>query len=121
MVKRSIEQDLRNKDFDARNGNYERNAVVKDQRTKQRVQRILGDLWQWESNGQCSKGDDCSFRHDVKKHAKMTAESVSKIFDAAECEKCVENQMSQRQQPKCENGPTALQGQPQRNLHHSIM
>ena len=28
MVKRSIEQDLRNKNFGARNGNYERNAVV---------------------------------------------------------------------------------------------
>ena len=39
MVKRSIEQDLRNKNFGARNGNYERNAVVKNQGTKQRVQR----------------------------------------------------------------------------------
>ena len=31
MVKRSIEQDLRNKNFGVRNGNYERNAVVKNQ------------------------------------------------------------------------------------------
>ena len=31
MVNRSIEQDLRTKNFGARNGNYERNAVVKDQ------------------------------------------------------------------------------------------
>ena len=45
MVKRSIEQDLRNKTFEARNGNYERNAVVKNQGTKQRRQRILGDCW----------------------------------------------------------------------------
>ena len=35
MVKRSIEQDIRNKNFGARNGNYERNAVVKNQGTKQ--------------------------------------------------------------------------------------
>ena len=42
MVKRSIEQEIRNKNFGARNGNYERNAVVKNQGTKQRVQRILG-------------------------------------------------------------------------------
>ena len=69
MVKRSIEQDIRKK-FGARNGNYERNAVVKNQGTKQRVQRILGDCWQWESNGQYSKGDNCSFRHDINKHAK---------------------------------------------------
>ena len=42
MVKRCIEQNLRIKNFDARNGNYERNAVVKNQETKQRGQRILG-------------------------------------------------------------------------------
>ena len=30
MVKRSIEQEIRNKNFGARNGNYERNAVVKN-------------------------------------------------------------------------------------------
>ena len=34
MVKRSIEQEIRNKNFGARNGNYERNAVVKNQGTK---------------------------------------------------------------------------------------
>ena len=59
MVKRSIEQNLRIKNFEARNGNYERNAVVKNQGTKQRGQRILGDCWQWEANGQCSKRDKC--------------------------------------------------------------
>ena len=47
LVKRSIEQEIRNKNFGIRNGNYERNAVVKNQGTKQRVQRILGDCWQW--------------------------------------------------------------------------
>ena len=50
MVKRSIEQDLRNRNFGARNGNNERNAVVKNQGTKQRVQRILGDCWQRKAN-----------------------------------------------------------------------
>ena len=44
MVKRSIEQEIRNKNFGARNGNYERNAVVKNPGTKQRVQRILEDF-----------------------------------------------------------------------------
>ena len=58
MVKRSIEQDLRHKNLGARNGNYERNAVVKNQGTKQRGQRVLGDCWQWESNGQCSRKDN---------------------------------------------------------------
>ena len=35
MVKKSIEQDLRNRNFGARNGNYEIDAVVKKQGTKQ--------------------------------------------------------------------------------------
>ena len=72
MVTRSIEQEIRNKNFGARNVNNERNAVVKNPGTKQRVQRILGDCWQWEFNGQCSRGDNCSFRHDVNKRGKMT-------------------------------------------------
>ena len=71
MVKRSIEQDIRIKNFGARNGNFEKNAVVKNQGTKQRVQRILGDCWQWETNGQCVRGDNCSFRHDTNKRGKV--------------------------------------------------
>ena len=61
----------------ARNGNYERNAVVKNQGSKQRGQRSLGDCWQWEANRQCSKGDNCSFRHDVNKRAKQTQPNPS--------------------------------------------
>ena len=85
MAKRSIEQNLRIKNFEARNGNYERNAVVKNQGTKQRGQRILGDCWQWKANGQCSKGDNFSFRHDMNKRAKIdTVKYVSEFFHAAE-------------------------------------
>ena len=96
-VKRSIEQDLRNRNFGARNGNYERNAVVKNQGTKQRGQRILGDCWQWEANGQCSKGDNCSFRHDINKRAKMTQPNPSpNSFMQQSVRKSVENPKSQR-------------------------
>ena len=83
MVKRSIEQIFRNKNFGARNGNYEKNAVVKNQGTKQRVQRILGDCWQWESNGQCVKGDTCSFRHDVNKRGKITQSKRLRILSCS--------------------------------------
>ena len=76
MVRRSIELNLRIKNFEARNGNYERNAVVKNQEIKQREQRSLGDCWQW-NNGQCSKGDNCSFRHDKNKRAKSTQPNPS--------------------------------------------
>ena len=77
MVKRSIEQEIRNKNFWARSGNFEKNAVVKNQGTKQRVQRILGDCWQWETNGQCVKGNNCSFRHDVNKRGKSSPSNPS--------------------------------------------
>ena len=78
MVKRSIEQNLRMKNFEARNGNFETSAVVKNQRAKQREQRSLGECWQWKANGQwCSKGNNCSFRHDEGKRAKSTQPNPS--------------------------------------------
>ena len=51
--------------------------MVKNQGTKQRVQRILGDCWQWETNGQCIKGDNCSFRHDIDNRGKVTPSNPS--------------------------------------------
>ena len=54
-----------------------RNAVVKNQGTKQRVQRILGDCWQWESNRQHFGGDNCCFRHDINKRGTMTQSNTS--------------------------------------------
>ena len=77
MVKRSIEQAIRNKNFGARSGNFEKNALVKNQGIKQRAQRILGDCWQWEVNGQCVKGDNCSLRHDIDKRGKSSPSNPS--------------------------------------------
>ena len=51
--------------------------MVKKQGTKQREQRILGDCWQWETNGQCSKGASCSFRDVTNKRAKSTQPNPS--------------------------------------------
>ena len=65
------------KNFQARNGHYERNAVVKNQVAKKRGQKTPGDCWQWKANGQFSKGDNCSFRHDVNKCAKLTQPNPS--------------------------------------------
>ena len=77
MVKRSIEQEIRNKNFGSRIENFEKNGVVKNQGTKQRVQRILGGCWQWETNGQCVKGNNCSFRHDMNKRGKSSPSNPS--------------------------------------------
>ena len=85
MVKRSIEQEIRNKNFGARSGNFKKNAMVKNQGTKQRVQRILGDCGQSEANGQCVKGNNCSFRHDLNKRGKSSPSNPSQeFFHAAE-------------------------------------
>ena len=77
MVARSMEQNLRMKNFEARNGKFETSAVVQIQGTKHRERRSLGDCWQWKANGQCSKGDNCSFRRDMNKRAKSTQPNPS--------------------------------------------
>ena len=51
--------------------------MVKNQGTKQREQRILGDCWQWEFNGQFSKGNNCSFRHGANKCGKSSPSNPS--------------------------------------------
>ena len=74
MVKRSIEQDLRTRNFEARNGRIESNMLVKNQREQRHVLEGQGDCWQWKVIGQCSKGDTCSFGHDANERAKPTTQ-----------------------------------------------
>ena len=70
MVKRSIDQKLRLRNFDARNGEGRNrlhwlrvvNVVLKEK-------RIL--------KGHCSRGDNCSFQHDENKRAKPTPKSAA--------------------------------------------
>ena len=112
MVKRSIEQDIRKKNFGSRNGNYGRNAVVKSPGTKQRAQRILGDCWQWETNGQCVKGDNCSFRHDINERAKNdTGEFCLQILSCSRMsEKHREPEVPEEEVPvvECLDGPARI-------------
>ena len=112
MVKRGIEQNLRIKNFVASNGNFVSSAVVKNQETKQREKRSLGDCWQWKANGQCSKEDNYSFRHDMNKRAKSKQPNPS---PRSSTRQCVKNAS------KWENGSIAVQGLPNKNLHHSIL
>ena len=122
MVKRSIEQSLRMKNFEARNGNYETSAVVKNQGTKQREQRSLGDCWQWKFNGQCSNGDNCSFRHDVNKRATTTQSNPSPRSSTRQNERNALRTKSPRgKKSEWKNVSIALQGLPQRNLHQFIL
>ena len=45
--------------------------LVKNQRVQRRVHKGQGECWQWNANGQSSKGDKCSFPHDEDKRAKF--------------------------------------------------
>ena len=75
MVKRSIEQNIRNRNLGPEM-EIMKETPWSNPGTKQRGQRILGDCWQWESNGQCSRGDNCSFRHDINKRAKSYTSQI---------------------------------------------
>ena len=57
--------------------------MVKNQRAKQRERRSLGDCWQWETNGQCSRGDNCSVRHDINKRGKVTQSNPYRILSCS--------------------------------------
>ena len=54
--------------------------------------RIVGYCWQWKAKGQCSQGDNCSFRHGVNKRAKPTQPTPSPRSPTQQSEKCIENQ-----------------------------
>ena len=59
MVKRSIDQKLRSRNFDARNERIETGAVVKNRRDQRGVERGPGECHERRAKGQCSKGDSC--------------------------------------------------------------
>ena len=85
--------------------------MVKNQGTKQREQRSLGDCWQWETNGQCSRGDDCSFRYDINKSGKMSQPNPSPNSFMLQNEKCVENPKSHWEKVpvvECLDGPAKI-------------
>ena len=69
MVKRSIDQKLRLRNFHARHGKIGTGAVEQSRKGLIGVERGKGFCCQWKEKGQCSKGDQCSFRHARDDHA----------------------------------------------------
>ena len=77
MVKRSIEQNLRTNNFEARNGNYEEtpwSRIMGQNSVYKEFQEIVGN---GKPTGSVLEGDNCSFRHDVNKRAKLTQSNPS--------------------------------------------
>ena len=77
MVKRSTDQKLRLRNFDARHGRIEPGAVVENRKGLIGVKGGKGFCYQWKEKGQCSKGNQCSFRHESNDHAKPTPKAAS--------------------------------------------
>ena len=71
MVKRSIEQDIRSKNFGIRNANFEKNAVVKNQGTKFACTKNSWRLLAM-GNQRAVFWRRQFFRHDMTKRGKMT-------------------------------------------------
>ena len=69
MVKRSIDQRLRLRNFDSRHGRIETGAVVKNRKRMSGVEGGKGTCYRWKEKGQCSEGDQCSFRHESNDRA----------------------------------------------------
>ena len=70
MVKRSKNQKLRLRNFDAGHGRIESEAMAKNRKGLIGVEGGKGICYQWTEKGQCSQGDHCSFRHESNDRAK---------------------------------------------------
>ena len=69
MLKRSIDQKFRLRNFDARHGKIESAAVAESRKGLTGVDGGKGICDQWEEKGQCSQGDRCSFRYESQDRA----------------------------------------------------
>ena len=64
-VGRHIHQQLRTRNFRARNEIVERGAVIKRPKGRKAVvERNVAECYQWKAIGQCSRGDSCSFSYE---------------------------------------------------------
>ena len=68
-MKRRIDQKLRLRNCDARHRRIKSGAVVKSRKARIGVEGGKGTCYQWKENGQCSQGDQCSFRHETQDRA----------------------------------------------------
>ena len=69
MEKRSIDQKLRLRNFDDRDGRIGSGAVLKSRKGFVGVEGGKGICFQWKETGQCSQGDRCSSRHETQDRA----------------------------------------------------
>ena len=64
------------RNFDAINERIETGAVVTSRGGLSDIEREKKVCYRWKAKGQCSKGDQCSFRHESNDRAKPTPKSA---------------------------------------------
>ena len=91
MVKRNIDQKLRLRNFDARHGRIETGAVI------QKEEKVF--VTSGKKKLKCSKGHQCSFRHESNDRAQKTRTQSRLTFRALDVtrSKCVEEKKYPRQ------------------------
>ena len=77
MVKTSIEQNLQKKNFEARNGIMRQKPWSRIKGQNSVDKEFLDIVGNGKPTGQCTKGDNCSFRHEINKRAKSTQPNPS--------------------------------------------
>ena len=81
MVKRSTDQKLRLRNFEARHRRIETGAVVKSRKGLGGVEGRKGICYLWKEKGQCSKGDQCSFRHESNDRAQKPEHTAATLSE----------------------------------------
>ena len=78
MVKR---KKLKLRNFDARHGKIETGAVVKNRTGLSGVEGGKGICYHWKEKGQCSKGKQCSFRHESNERAQKRTPNAATLSE----------------------------------------
>ena len=65
-VRLFFDQKMRSRNLKARNDMIQGVVTRSRKENKANVERKVGDCWQWQATGQCSKGDSCGFHHGVR-------------------------------------------------------
>ena len=99
MVKRSIDQKLRLRNFGARHGKIETGAVVNNRKGMSGVEGGKGVRYQWKEKSQCSKRDQCSFLHESNDRARKPEQTTATPSEPSffTRSKCVEEEKYPRQ------------------------
>ena len=118
MVKR-IEQNLRMKNFDARNGNMKETPWSRIQGQSSVYKEFLEIVGNGKPTGQCVKGNNCSSRHDMDKRGKVAPSNPSPNSFMQQNERKTSRTRSPRgKKSQRLNVSSALEGLLLRNLHH---